>query len=59
MYFRPIKIQRNEIEFSDDPEYVLSNLIECVTLLDKVPEFLDVNLSSIHISSTYQRRLVN
>ena len=42
-FFRHNKIPKNNtIEFSDDIEFVVSNLIECVILLDKVPEFLEV-----------------
>ncbi|XP_065206951.1 exocyst complex component 4 [Planococcus citri] len=36
------KIQKSDtIEYTDDPEYVMSNLIDCVVLLDKVQDFLE------------------
>lgn len=30
------------IEYADDPEFVIGNLIDCIVLLDKVQEFLEV-----------------
>lgn len=38
------KVQKNEyVQYSDDPEYVISNLVECVVLLDKSKECLEVS----------------
>lgn len=43
-FFLRNKVQKNEYDqYSDDPEYVISNLVECLVLLDKSKECLEVS----------------